>query len=292
MNVQKRKLAMLALFVTASLLISCGSREPQTGSPAGVATATPLPHIIAPTASLPTAASTATIHTPPPALSPTGVATQEQATDPAAPATAAACVPQGEWVEYTVQVDDTLSLLAYTTNITVDELKQANCLSDDLIFAGQTLRLPFIPTSPPAATMAPALSPTVERPDAVTPVQPAPTATVEQPSAPSPTAAVEKPVAPGPGDPTLLIEPFSGPIGTRYTITLSNFAPKDTITIELFLSSNNALILTDSTSVDDQGNGIFEFVSRPEHPIDTYLVRATSNSHPEQQVFGSFEVGE
>jgi len=299
MNVQKQGLAIIALFVTASLLISCGSREPQTGAPTGVATAAPLPHIIAPTASLPTSASTATVRTPTPAQLPTGVAVQEPATAAAAPTAGAACASPGGWKDYTVQVNDTLSLLAYTTNTTVDELKQANCLSGDLIIAGQTLRLPFIPPSSPAATMAPAFSPTVERPDAITPTAELPSAvipTVEQlpTTIASPTVEqpVEKPIAPGPGNPTLLIEPFSGPVGTRYTITLSNFAPDDTVTIELFLLSDSTLILTGTASVDDQGNGSFEFVSRPEHPTGMYAVRATGNNHPEKQAFGSFQVGE
>src|SRR6266542_2368090 len=216
MNLQKRTLAIIALFVTASLLISCGAREPQTGAPAGAATATPLPHIIASTESLPT--STATIvQTPIPKQSPTGVTVKEQATASPVPSIVIACVPPDDWVDYTVQVNDTLSVLASRTNITVDLLMQANCLSGDLIFAGQTLRLPFIPSSPPAATMTPALAPTEEPTRTVTP-----SPTIEIPGAPTPTATAsstpEKPDAPGPGDPHVAVSPSSGPAGTTFTI--------------------------------------------------------------------------
>src|SRR6266540_230001 len=241
MNLQKRTLAIIALFVTASLLISCGAREPQTGAPAGAATATPLPHIIASTESLPT--STATIvQTPIPKQSPTGVTVKEQATASPVPSIVIACVPPDDWVDYTVQVNDTLSVLASRTNITVDLLMQANCLSGDLIFAGQTLRLPFIPSSPPAATMTPALAPT------------------------------EKPDAPGPGDPHVAVSPSSGPAGTTFTINIEHFAANEAITVRIVFVDTFEIVFATSTTVSATGSATVDYVSQSDSKIGKYTV--------------------
>src|SRR6266508_1420366 len=286
MNLQKRTLAIIALFVTASLLISCGAREPQTGAPAGAATATPLPHIIASTESLPT--STATIvQTPIPKQSPTGVTVKEQATASPVPSIVIACVPPDDWVDYTVQVNDTLSVLASRTNITVDLLMQANCLSGDLIFAGQTLRLPFIPSSPPAATMTPALapteeptrtvtpSPTIEIPGAPTPtVTPSPT--IEIPGAPTPTATAsstpEKPDAPGPGDPHVAVSPSSGPAGTTFTINIEHFAANEAITVRIVFVDTFEIVFATSTTVSATGSATVDYVSQSDSKIGKYTV--------------------
>jgi LysM repeat protein len=278
MNVQKRKLVIIALFVTGSLLTSCGSRGSQTASPTRVPTVTPLPRIIPPTESLPTSTTTI-VRTPIPKQSPTGVAVNKQITAAPTPVIAAACAPPAGWVSYTVQVNDTLSLLAYRTNITVEQIQQANCLSDDLIFAGQTLRLPFIPLPPPTAILISSITPSVEQLPAVTPtatLMPSLTPTVEQ----SPTAiatstpTVEQPDAPGPGDPRLSIKPFAGPIGTDYTISIYEFKPGEQVTVSIFPLDTNDVVSSISIVVDQKGNGVVHFVSQQGNPVGIYTVQA------------------
>jgi len=63
-------------------------------------------------------------------------------------------------VTYIVQPNDTLFSLATRTGTTVPQLKQANCLTGDLLYVGQRLYLPFLPPTPtpiPPRTMPTAL---------------------------------------------------------------------------------------------------------------------------------------
>lgn len=56
------------------------------------------------------------------------------------------CAAPADWVEYTVQPGDTLTLIAELRNTTIDELVTANCLEDpDRLERGQTLRVPRLP---------------------------------------------------------------------------------------------------------------------------------------------------
>jgi LysM repeat protein len=59
------------------------------------------------------------------------------------------CGPPPYWVPYQVQAEDTLYSLARQTQITVPQIIRANCLVSDVIFEGQILYLPFVPTPPP-----------------------------------------------------------------------------------------------------------------------------------------------
>ena len=70
------------------------------------------------------------------------------------------------WVNYTVVSGDTLYHISLLYRITVSILRQANCLSSDVIRAGQTLKVPNVPTSTapafstntPTTTLTPTIS--------------------------------------------------------------------------------------------------------------------------------------
>jgi LysM repeat protein len=113
----------------------------------------------------------------------------------------AACGPPAGWVTYTVRPGDTLAALSRAYNVSVDQLRQANCLpASNLIVAGQRLYVPFtqvdptaviLPTDTPLPTPSETLplTPTfTPLPPTVTPLTPtvtpeAPTATLEPPTA-------------------------------------------------------------------------------------------------------------
>lgn len=76
------------------------------------------------------------------------------------------CSPKTSWPTYIVQEGDKLSSLANATHTTEWALMQANCLSNDYIYPGQLLHLPFLakgtqtPTPGPAQTDIPIATPT------------------------------------------------------------------------------------------------------------------------------------
>ncbi|MBN1136769.1 MAG: LysM peptidoglycan-binding domain-containing protein, partial [Anaerolineae bacterium] len=82
------------------------------------------------------------------------------------------CYVRTDWVIYIVQRGDTLSSIARKVNISVNALKQGNCLVSDRIYVGQRLRVPYlpkptqtpVPTSTPAPTETPIDTPTGEPP--------------------------------------------------------------------------------------------------------------------------------
>ncbi len=111
-----------------------------------------------------TAAPEVPTATEPPAVEP------PTATSP--PDSGGICTPPASWVEYAVQIGDTLNSLAERTDSTVFDLQQVNCLDSFTIRPGQVIYLPFTPPTP-TATGTP------------TPVTPTPTAT--RTSTPSPT---------------------------------------------------------------------------------------------------------
>lgn len=61
--------------------------------------------------------------------------------------TATRCVPPRGWVRYTVKPGDTLTRLSGLYRVSVWELRQANCLWNDFIRAGQRLYVPNVATS-------------------------------------------------------------------------------------------------------------------------------------------------
>lgn len=66
------------------------------------------------------------------------------------------CGPPEGWVQYTVQSGDNLYRISLKFNITVDELKQANCLgSSTVIVVGEKIYVPNTPTSTPEQSQTP-----------------------------------------------------------------------------------------------------------------------------------------
>lgn len=71
-----------------------------------------------------------------------------------------ACTPPASWRIYVVQRGDTLVALAWRTGTTVSAIMQANCLTNQTIYAGQRLYLPPIALLPtPTPTPFPCLGP-------------------------------------------------------------------------------------------------------------------------------------
>jgi LysM repeat protein len=104
------------------------------------------------------------------------------ATPPPHPtATAPSCGPFPGWVKHTVRPGENLYRLSLAYRVSVALLQRANCLPNTLIYAGERLWVPNVPTSTPVWTATPIPSATP------TPTTPAATATAT-PTA-SPTAA-------------------------------------------------------------------------------------------------------
>ncbi|MBZ0286847.1 MAG: LysM peptidoglycan-binding domain-containing protein, partial [Anaerolineae bacterium] len=65
------------------------------------------------------------------------------------------CTPRADWTStYTIQRGDTLFSIAQRFNLTLQQLQQANCISNpNVLQVGQALRVPFqLPTSAPPTT--------------------------------------------------------------------------------------------------------------------------------------------
>ena len=95
------------------------------------------------------------------------------------------CIPPDGWVEYFVQEGDTLFTLAVATFSTVEEIKQANCMEDNVLSVNGSLWLaqtPPTPTPTPTNTPIPTNTrrPVSPPPRATTPPTP-PTATIPPP---------------------------------------------------------------------------------------------------------------
>jgi LysM repeat protein len=117
------------------------------------------------------------------------------------------CGKPSRWVAYTIQRGDTLSSIARRTGTNVPDLKQANCLKSDRIYAGATLWVPRLPWSPPTPTR----RPTSTRRPTKTPV-PEPSETATAITSPEPT--ITKPTEPSPTEPLPTEEPTDPPAPT------------------------------------------------------------------------------
>lgn len=134
------------LLLIAALMAAAFACSLSTGGDA-VATPTSLPTSFA---GLPTATGQPTATSQPTPL-PTPFATLTPL-----PTSAPSCVIRTDWPTIVVQAGDTLFGIALWTGTTVDQLAQANCLSNpNAIAAGQVLRVPRVPPAPPTATPAP-----------------------------------------------------------------------------------------------------------------------------------------
>ena len=67
------------------------------------------------------------------------------------------CIPASGWPTYTVQAGDTLTEIAQSVGLTIDELAQGNCLENrNQLARGQYLRVPFLPNAACAEDLLPA----------------------------------------------------------------------------------------------------------------------------------------
>ncbi len=96
------------------------------------------------------------------------------------------CIPPDGWVEYFVQTGDTLFNLALATGSTVEEIRQANCLEDNVLSVNSGLWLAqFPPTPTPTPTNTPVptntQSPSRPQPRQTNTPGPEPTSTIPPP---------------------------------------------------------------------------------------------------------------
>ena len=139
-------------------------------------TPTPIPDISPTATAVPVIAATAT-ETPSPTASPTNTPVTTPAAEtppqpeptplpPAVPTvtpgayTVVPCEPPATWVQYSVQVGDTLNKLSGLTGVSVADLQLINCLDSFTIRPDQTIYLPFVP---PTVTTTPTFVPTSTR---------------------------------------------------------------------------------------------------------------------------------
>lgn len=143
------------------------------------------------------------------------------ATPSITPTPVIACIPNPDWIPYTVRANDTLFALAQQTGVSTEAVIEANCLQTPVVLSiNQTLLLPRrVSTPTPTATATrlvtatPTATPTVFQPAPApseptdTPV-PLPTATIPpiETNPPVPTNP-PAPTNPPPGGPTATIPP-------------------------------------------------------------------------------------
>ncbi|NPA93389.1 MAG: LysM peptidoglycan-binding domain-containing protein [Chloroflexi bacterium] len=112
------------------------------------------------------------------------------------------CGPPPGWVVHIVQPKENLFRISLAYRVSLNTLREVNCLTGNLIYVGQRLWVPNVPTSTPLASPTP---------------QPAPTAT------PSPTAT-PTPLATATATPTAL------PTATPTPTATNTATPTDTAT--------------------------------------------------------------
>lgn len=158
------------------------------------------------------------------------------------------CQPNQNWAIYMVQVNDTLSALGQSTGVSVEEIQRANCLAGTMIFAGQPLYLPFVPP-PPVVAIATALPPI--------------------PATPPP---------PGPGDPTIAVNPESGPPGTTFAFQLDHFKSNEHITVRIVSASTFAIVYQSDLMVDTLGYLLVLYPSPLDAAVGAYAVNIIGTS--------------
>ena len=174
---------------------------PDLPTPTVVAVLSPIPtHTIGPT-------NTALPNTPTFESSPTPTPPTPEATSCGAPS---------GWKLYIVRPNDNLFRLGLKTQTTVEQIKLANCLTSDLIFAGNSLYLPFLPPIDTPAPQPPSTATLIPPPtftETPLPPPPPPSATA-CPSVFSCQSAALPPLtlpAGGPNDPTFIPCQFPRP---------------------------------------------------------------------------------
>jgi len=254
MNIRMVVFAFLVLF-----LVGCGSTAVPTPTPIPTVPtsippleATSTAPVVTPTMGTPTSAVTeqtvtsdVTV-TPQPTSTPTSGMQMTIVLDgqPTAAPTSGYCQHPQNWVVYTVQVSDTLSSLGQRTGTNWQQIQAANCLIGTVIFAGQTLYLPFVP--PP-----------------VTPL-------------PNLTPMVPTPPPPGPGDPKLTISPTDGQPGTTFIIGMDDFPRNQAITLEITFADTGESVLKVALSPNSDGDATLSYISPQDAQLGSYNVYADS----------------
>jgi LysM repeat protein len=212
---------LIAIFLANVDLGEQPAEVPSTPTPQeGVQTSQPIPQTATATSVLgntPTqpplqATATATQMAPPTATatpSPSPTLHPTASPTPRTP-TATPCIPRTDWPIYIVQPGDTLFSIAARTGTTVDQLRRANCLPNNNIYAGQNLRVPQLPATPtptPTASNTPTATPVTPTPTfTLTPTVDTPTPTATPPDVtlgtPTPTLTATIPVEIPPDTPT------------------------------------------------------------------------------------------
>ena len=185
--------------------------------------------VAAPQATASVAAPQATSSSPLPTSTP----------EPPATSAASSCGPPAGWLLYTVQSGDSLYRLSVAAGVSIDQLREANCLVvGGLIYTGQRLYLPRLPVPTAIPSRTPTHKPDPTEPPAPTETEPpvsaaTPTATEAPPTVtqPPPTATqpppTDTPVTPAPPTETAVPEPpTSTPPPTR--MPTPTFAPTPT----------------------------------------------------------------
>ncbi|MBP7688140.1 MAG: LysM peptidoglycan-binding domain-containing protein [Thermoflexales bacterium] len=147
-----------------------------------------------------------------------------------------------------MQVNDTLSALGQSTGISVEEIQRANCLAGTMIFSGQPLYLPFVPPPPVVAIV----------------------------TAPPPIPATPPP--PGPGDPTIAVNPESGPPGTTFVFQLDHFKSNEHITVRIVAASTFAVVYQSDLMVDTLGYLLVLYPSPLDVAVGAYAVNIIGTS--------------
>jgi LysM repeat protein len=196
------------------------------------------------------------------------------------------CVKKFYWPSYRVQPGDTLFSLARAIGSTVEELKTANCLPDDRIYAGQLLHMPRVPSPGPifsaTATVTPTPTPTSTQTPTYTPT-PANTMTDTPTATYTPTATTV---------PTITPTPTPGDTPTEFgisyglacdasiyvSVSVSAYDPQDILAISALLFTSEGIWIAEIPLEPMQG--IYSGWGVLEEPytvsdIDHYVFRAT-----------------
>lgn len=103
------------------------------------------------------------------------------------------CGPPSSWVLYTVQPGENLYRISLRYDVSLAQIRRANCLASNYIYAGQRIYVPYVAPSSTEATATSTSPPPSPTPDTPTPVPP--TATLEPSPTPPATATPVPPTA-------------------------------------------------------------------------------------------------
>jgi len=87
----------------------------------------------------------------------------------------------------------------------------------------------------------------------------------------------------GGGTAALAIAPPAGPVGTEHAAKLSAFQSDELVTVEFKHAESGKVVYRTETRVDEKGNGLVRFVSKPEYPLGLYYVIATGDKGSKAQ---------